>query len=65
MAIGLSRTLHLILGFLVAYAGAASVTARASWPNGPFTTNGRWVVDASGLAVTYGTSAAPPGKMVY
>ncbi|KAI4595556.1 hypothetical protein KJ359_006902 [Pestalotiopsis sp. 9143b] len=54
MAIGLSRTLHLILGFLVAYAGAASVTARASWPNGPFTTNGRWVVDASGLAVTYG-----------
>lgn len=53
MAICLSHALHLMFGFLVAYAGAASVTARASWPNGPFTTNGRWVVDASGLAVTY------------
>lgn len=33
--------------------GIASLVAAQSWPNGPFTTSGRDMVDASGNAVTY------------
>lgn len=32
---------------------AVGVTSRASWPNGPFTTNGSWIVGADGSNVTY------------
>lgn len=35
-------------------AAASNVVApRSSWPNGPFVTSGRWIVDASGANVTY------------
>ncbi|KAK4238797.1 glycoside hydrolase superfamily [Achaetomium macrosporum] len=29
------------------------VSARAAWPNGPFVTSGRWILDASGKNLTY------------
>ncbi|KAI1485137.1 glycoside hydrolase superfamily [Biscogniauxia mediterranea] len=47
---------------LLAAAGAAAaasstttsaVAPRAAWPNGPFTTNGRWIIDANNATVTY------------
>ncbi|KUI66141.1 Endoglucanase [Cytospora mali] len=38
---------------LATLAGIASLAAAQSWPNGPFTTSGRDMVDASGNVVTY------------
>ena len=32
---------------------AAHVSRDGPWPNGPFTTSGRWITDASGVNVTY------------
>lgn len=29
------------------------VSSRAAWPNGPFVTSGRWILDASGKNLTY------------
>ncbi|KAL7619707.1 hypothetical protein AAE478_010249 [Parahypoxylon ruwenzoriense] len=37
----------------VAGASASSNIPRASWPNGPFVTSGRWIQDATGSNVTY------------
>jgi aryl-phospho-beta-D-glucosidase BglC (GH1 family) len=31
----------------------SSISVRAAWPNGPFKTSGRWLLDASGSNVTY------------
>lgn len=38
---------------LFALTGIASLAAAQSWPNGPFITSGRDIVDASGNVVTY------------
>lgn len=38
---------------LSALAGLFSLVAAQSWPNGPFTTSGRDILDASGNVVTY------------
>lgn len=32
---------------------ASSHVPRATWPNGPFVTSGRWIQDAAGSTVTY------------
>ncbi|KAI1437374.1 glycoside hydrolase family 5 protein [Xylaria sp. CBS 124048] len=39
--------------FLSLSVSAHVVTPRASWPNGPLVTSGRWITDASGTKVTY------------
>ena len=48
------RFLTALLGFV---SSAVSVPSphldRASWPNGPFVTSGRWILDATGKNVTY------------
>ena len=33
--------------------GQDCVSRRAAWPNGPFVTSGRWILDASGKNLTY------------
>lgn len=38
---------------LAALFGIANLAAAQSWPNGPFTTSGRDIIDASGNVVTY------------
>lgn len=48
-----------ILGLLAALTSTVSATAeftltsRAPWPNGPFTTDGSWIIGADGSNVTY------------
>jgi len=50
-----------LLSYLVAIAGLAAASAPSgragdaakAWPNGPFVTSGRWIVDAAGKHVTY------------
>ncbi|OTB00591.1 glycoside hydrolase family 5 protein [Hypoxylon sp. CI-4A] len=37
----------------IAGVSASTNTPRASWPNGPFVTSGRWIQDAAGSTVTY------------
>ncbi|KAI1099085.1 glycoside hydrolase [Jackrogersella minutella] len=43
------------LPVLLAFTGvsASSNAPRATWPNGPFVTSGRWIQDAAGTTVTY------------
>ncbi|KAI1372166.1 glycoside hydrolase family 5 protein [Hypoxylon crocopeplum] len=48
------RHFHWLLALLaVPGAFASSNTPRATWPNGPFVTSGRWIQDAGGSTVTY------------
>ncbi|KAH9904262.1 glycoside hydrolase superfamily [Xylariomycetidae sp. FL2044] len=48
------RFLGVLTAFLsVAGASGSSLAPRAAWPNGPFTTSGRWITDADGAHVTY------------
>ncbi|KAH6649182.1 glycoside hydrolase superfamily [Truncatella angustata] len=37
----------------IAKSANSSSVSRTGWLNGPFLTNGKWITDASGLAVTY------------
>ncbi|KAI8958038.1 glycoside hydrolase family 5 protein [Daldinia sp. FL1419] len=41
------------LAIVGVFASASSNTPRATWPNGPFVTSGRWIHDAAGSTVTY------------
>ncbi|KAJ9136688.1 Glycoside hydrolase [Pleurostoma richardsiae] len=43
----------LLASLLALGAGICAAAHRANWPNGPFTTSGRYVLDASGKNVTY------------
>ncbi|KAI1333734.1 glycoside hydrolase superfamily [Xylariaceae sp. FL0016] len=45
--------LRLAQCLLIAMASATSIESRATWPNGPFGTSGRWMTDATGTKVTY------------
>ncbi|KAI6082636.1 glycoside hydrolase family 5 protein [Hypoxylon rubiginosum] len=50
--------LHWLLPVFLAIAGipgsfASANAPRATWPNGPLVTSGRWIQDASGATVTY------------
>lgn len=49
-----SHILYGIVGFWTVSCSATSVTPREdAWPNGPFTTNEQYIVDASGDSFTY------------
>ncbi|KAI1195424.1 glycoside hydrolase superfamily [Nemania serpens] len=41
---------------------SAQIEARASWPNGPLSTSGRWITDATGAKITY-VGANWPGSL--
>ncbi|KAF2968921.1 hypothetical protein GQX73_g4708 [Xylaria multiplex] len=38
---------------LFSLSSSTEIESRASWPNGPLVTSGRWITDASGAKVTY------------
>ncbi|KAI2627818.1 glycoside hydrolase [Hypoxylon sp. NC1633] len=45
---------HLLSTLLAIVGVSASLNApRATWPNGPFVTSGRWIQDAAGSSITY------------
>ncbi|KAI2469094.1 glycoside hydrolase [Annulohypoxylon bovei var. microspora] len=43
----------LLVLLTIAGTSASSNEPRATWPNGPFVTSGRWIQDAAGTTVTY------------
>lgn len=50
---GLGKRLWLTALLAVTTVFASPNTPRATWPNGPFVTSGRWIQDAAGSTVTY------------
>ncbi|KAI5922981.1 glycoside hydrolase superfamily [Camillea tinctor] len=48
-----SKAVTVLAAASLAAASTSTVAPRATWPNGPFTTNGRWMLDANNATVTY------------
>ncbi|KAL3419999.1 beta-1,6-galactanase [Phlyctema vagabunda] len=48
----LSKAISSLIPF-VALAAASPISERAAWPYAPFTTTGRWIIDAAGNNITY------------
>lgn len=51
-----------IVSLLLNLSLSAQTEARASWPNGPLVTSGRWITDATGAKITY-VGANWPGSL--
>ncbi|KAI0401941.1 glycoside hydrolase superfamily [Xylaria palmicola] len=49
----LTSWLVVVSFLLFSLPSAAEIGSRASWPNGPLVTSGRWITDASGAKITY------------
>ncbi|TGJ85530.1 hypothetical protein E0Z10_g3280 [Xylaria hypoxylon] len=42
-----------VVNLLFSLSSSTEIERRASWPNGPLVTSGRWITDATGATVTY------------